>query len=204
MQILIVEDEPLIAEDIAACLLKNDFEVAGIAYSIEDAYLEFKKGMPDLVLLDINFNSKMEGISLAHFIHQHLAIPFIFITSYADKATLEMAKVTHPSGYLVKPFNEAGLYSAIEVALFNYSKIHKVNNPDLSLQKLNKHLPEPLSVREFELLQLINEGLTNKQIADSMFISTNTVKKHINHIYLKLDTISRSTTLVKLRQIMKA
>nr|HPI53710.1 LuxR C-terminal-related transcriptional regulator [Chitinophagaceae bacterium] len=115
---------------------------------------------------------------------------------------LAKAKYTEPSGYIVKPFTEAGLCSAVEIAFYNHTQKHKQNFPTLSLQKLNQKLNDSITDREFELLSLIYEGKTNAQIAESLFISVNTVKKHINNVYLKLDTVSRSTTLVKLRQLM--
>jgi len=204
MKILIVEDEPLIAEDIAAILSRNDFQVAAIVYTMEEALIELKQNLPDMALLDINLNNKMDGIEIAAVIQRNYAIPFLFITSYSDKSTLEKAKLTEPAGYIVKPFNEAGLCSAIEIASYNHTQRIKRQYPDLQLYKLNQLLTDPVSEREFDLLKLIYEGKTNKQIAHELFISSNTVKKHISNVYLKLDTMSRATTLVKLRELMMA
>jgi DNA-binding NarL/FixJ family response regulator len=144
----------------------------------------------------------MDGIEIAATIQQQYQLPFIFITSYSDKSTLEKAKVTEPAGYLVKPFNEAGLHTSIEIAFYNHTQKTKRNYPEVSLGKLNRHLSEPVSEREFDLLKLIYEGKTNRQIAEALFISANTVKKHINNVYLKLDATSRSTVLLKMRQLM--
>jgi DNA-binding CsgD family transcriptional regulator len=72
----------------------------------------------------------------------------------------------------------------------------------LDLQKLNKHLLSSLTDREFEVLQNIYNGKTNNQIADTLFVSINTVKAHIKSGYLKLDTTSRSTTIKRLRDLM--
>jgi DNA-binding NarL/FixJ family response regulator len=202
MRILIVEDEPLIAEDIAESLVKNDFEVTAVAYTKAEALRQLETNLPDMVLLDINLNNKMDGIEIAATIQQQYQLPFIFITSYSDKSTLEKAKVTEPAGYLVKPFNEAGLHTSIEIAFYNHTQKTKRNYPEVSLGKLNRHLSEPVSEREFDLLKLIYEGKTNRQIAEALFISANTVKKHINNVYLKLDATSRSTVLLKMRQLM--
>ncbi|MBK7762734.1 MAG: response regulator transcription factor [Bacteroidetes bacterium] len=201
-KILIVEDEPLIAEDIAFVLKKNDYHVSGIAYYEEDAYVELEKN-PDMVLLDINLNGIQSGIRIAEIINEKYQLPFIYLTSYSDKYTIEKAKHTEPSGYLVKPFSDAGLYSAIEIALFNHAQKIKQKFPELSLSIINKHLQQPISDREFELLNLIYNGKTNQQIADTMFISVNTVKKHINHIYLKIESTSRTQTMNRLRELMK-
>ena len=202
IKILIVEDEPLIAEDIAAVIERNEFMVSAIVYSKADAIEELDHNLPDMVLLDINLNGEMDGIEIAEKINSHYNIPFIYITSYSDKLTLEKAKFTEPSGYIVKPFNEAALYSTLEIALYNHAQKNKRRFPDLSLNKINQYLEDPVSEREFTLLQLIYDGKTNKQIAESLFISANTVKKHINNTYLKLDVTSRATAIAALRQYM--
>ncbi|HOZ52990.1 MAG TPA: response regulator transcription factor [Chitinophagaceae bacterium] len=202
IKILIVEDEPIIAEDILSALEKNEFQVSAIAYDMQDAMYELEHNTPDLALLDINLNGDQEGIMIANKISKEYHLPFVFLTSYSDKGTLEKAKHTEPSGYIVKPFSEASLYSTIEIALYNFAQKNKKKFPDLSLLKINKSLSDPLSEREFELIQLIYEGCTNQQIADQLFISLNTVKKHINHMYLKLDSHSRSSTIARLRALM--
>ena len=202
IRVLIVEDEPLIAEDIAQGLEKNEFLVSAVVYSKEDAIEQLNINLPDLVLLDINLSGEMSGIEIAEKINTHYNIPFIFITSYSEKQTLEKAKFTEPSGYIVKPFNEASLYSTLEIALYNHAQKNKRKFPELSFNKINQHLADPISEREFSLLQLIYDGKTNKQIADALFISSNTVKKHINNTYLKLNASSRTSSIARLRELM--
>ena len=202
IRVLIVEDEPLIAEDIAQGLKKNEFLVSAVVYSKEDAIEQLNTNLPDMVLLDINLSGEMSGIEIAEKINTQFNIPFIFITSYSDKQTLEKAKFTEPSGYIVKPFNEASLYSTLEIALYNHAQKNKRKFPELAFNKINQHLTDPISEREFSLLQLIYDGKTNKQIADALFISPNTVKKHINNAYLKLGASSRATSIARLRELM--
>ena len=202
IRVLIVEDEPLIAEDIAQGLEKNEFLVSAVVYSKEDAIEQLNINLPDMVLLDINLSGEMSGIEIAEKINIQYNIPFIFITSYSDKQTLEKAKFTEPSGYIVKPFNEASLYSTLEIALYNHAQKNKRKFPELSFNKINQHLADPISEREYSLLQLIYDGKTNKQIADALFISANTVKKHINNTYLKLGAGSRATSIARLRELM--
>ncbi|MES2772883.1 MAG: response regulator transcription factor [Bacteroidota bacterium] len=202
IRILIVEDEPLIAEDVAAVLERNEYIISAIVYSKADALHELQTNLPDMALLDINLNGGIEGIEIADTINRHHNIPFVYITSYSDKHTLDKAKHTEPSGYIVKPFNEAGLYSTLEIALYNHAQKNKRKFPELMLDKINHHVTQPISEREFVLLQLIYDGKTNKQISETLFISPNTVKKHINNTYLKLDATSRATAIAALRQLM--
>jgi DNA-binding NarL/FixJ family response regulator len=202
IHILIVEDEPLIAEDIAAILEEAGFHISGIAYSMQNALDEMKANSPDMALLDINLNGGTEGIEIAEKINRAYKIPFIFLTSYSDKLTLERAKKTEPSGYIVKPFSEASLCAAIEVAFYNHMQKEKLSYPGLHMEKINKHLSSPLSEREFEVLTHIYDGRTNQQICDLLFISLNTIKKHINSAYLKIDASSRGAGIARLRELM--
>jgi DNA-binding NarL/FixJ family response regulator len=202
IKVLIIEDEPLIAEDIAACLKRSDYRVSGIVYSAEDALPELARNPPDIAMIDINLNGGQEGIAIACAINERFYIPFIYLTSYSDRKTLEVAKNTGPSGYIVKPFTEAGLCATLEIALHNYAQKNKHQYPDLLLHKINQHLLSALSLREFDVIQLIYEGCSNHQIADKLFVSNNTVKVHIKNAYLKLDAVSRSTVIVRLRELM--
>ncbi len=202
INILIVEDEPIIAADIESALEKNEYSVSDIAYSKEDALLSLKNNTPDFAILDINLNGEIHGIEIAEIIKNNYKLPFIFLTSYSDKNTLDKAKHTEPSGYLVKPFSEPSLFTTIEVALYNHAQKMKMQFPELNTALINKKLTIPLSEREIDLLQLIYNGKTNQRIADELYISLNTVKKHINHMYLKLESNSRSTTIARIRQLL--
>jgi DNA-binding NarL/FixJ family response regulator len=204
VRILIVEDEPLIAEDIATALKSNDFEVSAIVYSKEDALAELKNNTPDMALLDINLNGGEEGIEIARIINENYSIPFVFLTSYSDKLTLLHAKSMEPAGYIVKPFSDAGLYAVLEVALYNYSQKSKQIFPFPSPEKISKNLLSPLTERELEVLKLIYDGKTNNQIAEMLFVTGNTIKAHIKNAYLKLGANSRSTAILRIREIMSA
>lgn len=203
VRVLIVEDEPLIAENIAMYLNNNDYEVAGIAYDYEDGLQKLNVTKPDIVLLDINLDGKQDGIDLAACIHQKLGIPFVFLSSYSDKNTLDRAKQVQPSGYLVKPFHEKTLWTTLEISLANFAGFSNLKNVDLSLEKINSALHSPLSQREFEVLQLIYGGKTNQQITQELYISINTLKRHINNAYMRLDVTTRTTAIKKLRDLMK-
>ena len=203
VRVLIVEDEPLIAENLAMYLNNNDYEVAGIAYDFEEGMLSLKEGKPDIVLLDINLEGKQDGIDLGKYIHEKLGIPFVFLSSYSDKNTLDRAKQVQPSGYLVKPFHEKTLLTTLEISLANFAGFSNPKNVDLNLDAINSFLHSPLSQREFEVLQLIYGGKTNQQISQELYISINTLKRHINNAYVRLDVNTRTTAIKKLRDLMK-
>lgn len=202
IKVLIVEDEPLIAKNIGMYLNNNNYEVAGIAYDPEEAFYQLKKERPDFAILDINLESDKTGIDVAEYINKNNFIPFIYLTSYSDKETIDKAKLTNPAGFIVKPFNEKTLYATIEIALANHAANSNKHVPCLLFDKINKQLVTPLSDREFDVVKLLYEGKTNQQIADTLFIAMNTLKKHINNAYFKLDVDSRTTAIARLREYM--
>ncbi|WP_353126099.1 response regulator [Parapedobacter pyrenivorans] len=118
-KILIVEDQLIITMDLEYMLEELGYEVCGICTSYEDAVSAIKTSHPDLLLVDIILSGQKTGIDLAHEINQTYRVPFIFLTSHADRSTIEAAKSTKPAGYIVKPFNRNDVYASIEIA-FNH------------------------------------------------------------------------------------
>jgi DNA-binding LytR/AlgR family response regulator len=122
VKVLIVEDEMIISADIKNCLVKTGYDVIGQATNYKEAVAIFQASPPDITLLDIQMPGQKNGINLAHKINQDFKTPFIFLTANSDSDTIEKAKITEPSAYLIKPFNKKELVATIEIALFNFSK----------------------------------------------------------------------------------
>ncbi|RIJ36743.1 LytR/AlgR family response regulator transcription factor [Pontibacter oryzae] len=135
-KILISEDEVIIAEDLAASLEELGYETCAID-SGEDTIDMIRETHPDLVLLDINLKGDADGVDIGSRIRQEFKIPFIYLTAYADHATVDRAKKTQPDGFLVKPFDEKSLRSAIEIALYKHD-----NNRKGDLPTNGSHLPD--------------------------------------------------------------
>lgn len=121
LNILIVEDEPLIADHIEQYVLDAGFSSAGIADSFSDAKKLIEANSPDLMLLDINLGDGPDGIDLAHYINQTYKKPFIFISSNTDNKTLERVKLTNPMGFIVKPFKAKDIETQINLAWHSYT-----------------------------------------------------------------------------------
>jgi DNA-binding LytR/AlgR family response regulator len=137
-KILISEDEIIIAEDLAACLEELGYQTCAID-SGEDTLEMIRTMQPDLVLLDVNLKGDADGIEIGSRIREEFDIPFIYLTAYADKATLDRAKKTEPDGFLAKPFDEKNLRSAIELALYKHDSVHKpMENGTSAATKLTK------------------------------------------------------------------
>ena len=116
--ILIVEDDQVVAVDLEGRLERLGYQVADTAASGEDACEKVSKAQPDLILMDVHLEGPMDGIEAAQRIRQFCESPIIFLTAYADAATLERAKLAEPYGYLVKPFVPSDLHAAIQMALY--------------------------------------------------------------------------------------
>jgi DNA-binding LytR/AlgR family response regulator len=129
IRILIVEDEPIIADDIAMVLENNGFSNSDICDNANEAIKSIILNKPSLALLDINILGDKDGIQLAQIINDQHQIPFVFITSYYDDSTLIRAKETNPTGYIVKPFAEGDLLANVKLALVK-SKAPKVHVSD--------------------------------------------------------------------------
>jgi DNA-binding LytR/AlgR family response regulator len=127
--ILIVEDEPLIADDIAGTLKEKGYGIMGPVDNAEEATSLLSKSKPNLVLLDIQIKGKKDGIQLGNEIRSKYKLPFIYITSFYDRATLDRAKSTEPQAYIVKPFDEKDLLINVDMALYKHRK------PPLSSEK---------------------------------------------------------------------
>lgn len=128
LNILIVEDEILIAELFKAYIQEFGHNVTGIAISYEEAITMFNLQKPDLILLDIRLYGDKSGIDFANFLNDKKeSIPLIFLTSQYDQRTLNLAIEANPYGYLTKPVRKETLWTSIEAAykLFNSRKPEK-------------------------------------------------------------------------------
>jgi PAS domain S-box-containing protein len=116
IRILVVEDEIVVSEDLQQRLVGLGFEVAGAADTATDAMALAATTRPDVALMDIMLHGRPEGIDAAEHLRSALNIPVIYLTAHSDAATLQRAKRTDPAGYIVKPFDDAQLRVAIEMA----------------------------------------------------------------------------------------
>lgn len=188
-KIIIVEDESIIAAEIEAILQKLGYDVVAKARNGDRALDLLASSQPDLALLDITIKGTLNGIDLAKIIRQKYHFPFVFLTSHSDMETLNAVKETLPYGYVVKPFTENDLRSAIELALFKYSTENRPSFP--TKENLESELSIHLTDREYTLYQNLCEGKTYKEMAEVNFISVNTVKFYLKKLFEKLQVSSR-------------
>ena len=135
-QILVVEDEAFIAFEIKDRLMNLGYGITGIVFTGEEAIKEAIKNKPDLILMDIQLRGDIDGVEAATKIGQQLNIPVIYLTAHGENAILERAKITEPYGYLIKPFNEIELRSAIEMALYKHEAERKIRESEEKFREL--------------------------------------------------------------------
>lgn len=195
-KILIVEDEPLIAEDLADICRGYGYELCGTAFNGRQAFPILDDCQPNLLLLDINLGDGLSGLELAAYVKKNHLIPFIFITAYADSATLANVRALDPLGFIVKPFNKEQVYSTIEIA---WEKHQQGRRLSFNLAAIQKQLVEELSPREIEVLECLHKGMDTAATAKALFVSPNTVKFHLKNLFDKFGVHKRVELLAKLR-----
>ncbi|OEK04542.1 LytR/AlgR family response regulator transcription factor [Roseivirga misakiensis] len=133
LKVLVVEDDPMIAESVQDILELLDHEVVGIAEDAETAIQLCNEHTPQIALLDIQIGGDIDGVDLAELINDQFDIPFIFTTAFADDATVARASERGPFGYLVKPYGVKDINAAIEIAMSAYGRLKKAQeNPGVS------------------------------------------------------------------------
>ncbi len=129
IKVLIVEDEVIVAEEIAADLTDYGFEITDIAISSEECLKSISLNLPQIILMDINIKGSKDGIETSTLINQHHNIPIIYLTANSDTKTLNRVLTTSPYGFISKPYNKKDLSLAIEIAFSKHNgKLIQTNN----------------------------------------------------------------------------
>ncbi len=124
--ILIVEDERIVAMELESRLTSLGYTVCAQAVSGEEALNLTGAHIPDLILMDINIKGKIDGIKTTEEIKRHYEIPIIYLTAFNDPQTIDRAKATEPYGYIIKPFEERELQTNIEIAVYKHTMEKKL------------------------------------------------------------------------------
>lgn len=182
ISILIVEDERIIAKDMAENLTELGYNIVGSAATgleAVDLALQFK---PEIILMDINLIGEMDGIEAAAVISEKMDAAIIYLTAYADSTTLERAKLTTPYGYLIKPFEERELQTSIEMAHNKHKLEIKVKENERWLFTTLRSIGESviatddkgkivfLNTAAEKLLLLTNEAVVGQNAHDVIYI----------------------------------
>lgn len=189
VRVFIVDDHVAIRIGLTSMLrAQSGLEVLGTAASGRDALASFKSGVPDVVLVDLRM-ADMDGITLIRELHQRFpSVRTIVLTSYDADEDIYKAVCAGAKGYVLKDAPEQDLLDAIFAvrAGRTYYPPHVASHLAERLQRSS------LSSRELEVLEMLSKGLTNKQIAGALNLSSHTVRCHVANITAKLSVSDRT------------
>ena len=126
---LIIEDEILIAEELADRLSRLGFSVIAAVDNADEGIAIATRERPDLVLMDIRLKGEKDGVQAAQEIRQQVDVPIVYLTAYSDPLTVDRAKGTEHDGYILKPFHRGDLLSTIDVAMRRHAIRAKEKKP---------------------------------------------------------------------------
>jgi DNA-binding NarL/FixJ family response regulator len=202
IKVMIVDDHKLVREGLKAVFGQGDeVDVIGEAGSGEEAIEMVDKIKPEVILMDISMPG-MNGIQATKLIRDtHPDAKIVILTMLDQEGYVYEAIKAGATGYMLKSTSSDELVKAIQTVYEGKALLH----PDATAQLLkefvqlaeNKAKDYGLSNREMEVLQLLSEGKTNKEIAKSLWISEQTVKTHVAHIFDKLGTSDRTETVAR-------
>jgi DNA-binding NarL/FixJ family response regulator len=193
-KILIVEDDFKVARKYQEILESNGYDVVGISDTYDFALDLFFECEPELIICDICLNSKKSGIDFIKQVKKiNDKVVVIFTTSYSDSSTVSIALTLHPKSYLIKPFCETQLLVSVKRVFGNY------NATQLHHSEVVEDVP---TKREMEVIHLIAEGYTTKEIAKALSISFETVQSHRKNVLSKFN-VSSSAELISIAHCNK-
>jgi DNA-binding LytR/AlgR family response regulator len=187
--ISIVEDDFLIADFIEKSLLSFGYNVLDICNSYDNFISSIDAHLPDIVLVDIKIDGEKTGIDVGEYLRTYSDIPFVYISSLSDKKTIDAAKNTLPSAYLIKPFEEEDLYAAIEVALMNYAQR---KNSHIAKSADNIVLDNAIFIKQKQAFIKVNK-------ADILYLEA---KDNYVKIYTKSEAFLIRQTLNEIHQVL--
>lgn len=198
-KILIVEDDKTTAAVLQLYLSNMGYEIVNIATTGHDAIMMARNHRPDLVLMDIFLGKGLNGVDAAEIISKHYHTPIVFVTSYADKTTLERAKSVGPLGYINKPLRETDLKTTIEFALAK-AKPKPARANDKTGPTVHEILMSlyGLTRTEARVLEKLVEYPDISFVAEALDIKISTARTHLKRIYRKTDTNRQSVLLHKI------
>jgi DNA-binding NarL/FixJ family response regulator len=200
VRVVLVDDHPVVRAGRRALLgATGRVEVVGEAGSGAAALDVVPTLAPDVVLMDLQLGEGMDGVAATQALRALPDPPTVLIlTTYDTDADILRAVEAGAAGYLLKDAPPADLVSAVQAAARGETVLAPVVAQRL-LTRLHNPLPE-LSAREIEVLDLVAEGLSNRQVARRLFISEATVKSHLVHAFTKLDVDNRTAAVSAARE----
>jgi len=209
IKVLIVDDDVFISEQLNAILKDLGYEVQEIAFDAQSAINSLNVTPPDIAILDIKMHGENQGFIIAKYIKEHLDIPFIFLTSFADESTVQEASKLAPDGYLLKPFNERDIFSTLNIILNRHIKnikyidlkvghnVHKVKIEDLLwVKSSDKYIEIETSQRSYIKRDGIESFIESNKLLELIRVHRSYAVK-----IEKVDSVNGSVLLINNHEI---
>lgn len=193
MKILIVDDHEIIRKGLKEVLtLEDDFNEIEEADSVDEALKVLRISKPEVAIVDICLGHKENGLQIIEKSQaEHLTTKFLILTASSRRDDFNKAREMDVNGYILKDSNiddiSFALKSVLKGKYFYDSSFQSKQEKDV-----HKEIKGLLTQREYEVFQALGKGYTNQQIAETLHITENTVKKHISNILAKLDLAHRT------------
>ncbi len=202
ISVLIADDHTLFRKGVRKMLeAEDDMQVVGEAATGREALEQAQTLMPDIVLMDIKMPD-LDGVKAARTLHREMPhVGIIFVTMFQDDEFVFQGLQAGGRGYILKDADPETMLRAIRAVAHGESLLgptiaQKVMRQFAVLPGKQDPLVDELTPRELEVLMLIAQGLSNKEIAAELSISEKTVKNHINNIFSKLHLYDRSQAML--------
>ena len=202
IRVLIADDHSLVRQGLRRYLdMAEDIDVVGEASNGEEAVAMVEKEQPDIVLLDIRMPG-VDGLEAARMIRERFPnVGAIMLTAYDDRQFVVEAVRAGARGYVLKARDAEHLIQTVRLVAGGNMVIDPqlvvALADELSQAKERDRKAETLTAREIEVLQLLAFGHTNRDIAEKLFISPDTVKTHLEHIFEKLGASDRTAAVAE-------
>lgn len=201
LSVLVADDHQVVRAGVAALLSRvGDIDVCGEAGTPEDAVRLAGELLPDVVVMDVRFGSDaVGGVTATRAIRtQHPGIGVVMLTSFADDDALFAAIAAGAGAFVLKDLDGAELVNAVRRVAAGGALLDPAMTPSV-LDRLRRtsgllgdERLDRLSPRELDILAMVAEGRTNREIADALHLSEKTIKNHVTHVLAKLDVTRRT------------
>lgn len=198
-RILVVEDEAIVALNLQQRLELLGYDVPAIAASGQESLDLINDLLPDLVLMDIHIQGHMDGIEVASRLRQSHPVPVIYLTAYAEDATLERARQTQPYGYLLKPFSERELHATIQMAF----ERHKLELELVDKQQLLQQALDAASMGVLDM-DMTTLGITASTRTSELLGWPTQQPLTVADLLSRVDTSDRDAIATKLQESLTA
>lgn len=195
MRVIVVDDDKIVVKSLVTILGAMGIDVVGTASNGKEALDEFKRLHPDVVLLDIRMD-EYDGIwATEKIIESDKNAKILLLTTFSEEEYIKNAVEKGAKGYVLKD-NIEDLKPAIE-AVYNGKIVFDSDVYKIAINVASEKKPENLTKRELEVLELLADGMNNKEIGEKLFLSEGTVRNHVSQILLKTGTRDRTELAVK-------